>query len=95
MDINALNQEMLACMKETPFCEKQAVMGEGRVKNPVVFMIGEAPGGEEERLKRPFVGKAGKNLDEFLNRVHLKREEIYISNVVKIRPTNILSLIHI
>lgn len=50
-------------------------------------MIGEAPGGDEEKQGRPFVGKAGKNLSAFLEVVGLKREEIYISNVVKLRPT--------
>lgn len=52
-------------------------------------MIGEASGGEEEKQKHPFVGKAGKNLNEFLEIVGLKREDIYISNVIKLRPTTI------
>ena len=46
------------------------------------MMIGEAPGGDEEKQGRPFVGKAGKNLSAFLETIGLKREEIYISNVV-------------
>lgn len=66
--------------------EKRLVFGEGKVAGKIC-MIGEAPGGEEEEQGHPFVGKAGKNLSEFLNIVGLSREEIYISNVVKLRPT--------
>lgn len=65
---------------------KRIVYGEGAAA-PTLMMIGEAPGGEEELQGRPFVGKAGKNLTAFLEIVGLKREEIYISNVVKLRPT--------
>ena len=51
---------------------------------------GAAIPGEQEALQgRPFVGKAGKNLDFFLEAVHVKREEIYITNVVKVRPTKL------
>lgn len=64
---------------------KTIVFGEG-ARSPVLMMIGEAPGGEEEKQGRPFVGKAGKNLSAFLEVLGLKREEIYISNVVKLRP---------
>ena len=67
------------------------VFGEGPVDHPVLMLIGEAPGEQEALQGRPFVGKAGKNLDAFLAAVHLKREEIYISNVVKIRPSKISS----
>ena len=52
-------------------------------------MIGEAPGGDEEKQQRPFVGKAGKNLDEFLSVLELNREDIFITNVVKLRPVKI------
>ena len=51
-----------------------------------IMLVGEAPGAEETRLHRPFVGQAGKNLDEFLSVLSLAREEIYITNVVKFRP---------
>lgn len=53
------------------------------------MLIGEAPGGQEEQQGRPFVGKAGKNLDEFLTAIGLRREDIRISNTVKVRPTRI------
>lgn len=68
------------------FGEKKLVFGEG-ARKPVLMMIGEAPGGDEEKQGKPFVGKAGKNLSSFLEVIGLKREEIYISNVVKLRPT--------
>ncbi len=61
------------------------VYGEGPL-GARVMLVGEAPGAEETRLSRPFVGKAGKNLDAFLKVISLMREEIYISNVVKFRP---------
>ena len=66
--------------------EKRLVFGEG-AQAPRLMMIGEAPGGEEEKQGKPFVGKAGKNLSAFLEVIGFTREEIYISNVVKLRPT--------
>lgn len=69
-----------------PGRENALVFGEGP-NQPVLMLIGEAPGEQESLLGRPFVGKAGKNLDHFLELAGLKREEIYISNAVKIRPT--------
>ena len=65
------------------------VFGEGNAESPVLMLIGEAPGEQEALKLRPFVGKAGKNLDQFLQTLELRREEIYISNVVKIRPSKI------
>lgn len=67
--------------------DKPLVLGEGNEKSPKLMLIGEAPGETEVIKRRPFVGKAGKNLDEFLSLMEMKREEIFISNVVKIRPT--------
>jgi DNA polymerase len=61
------------------------VFGEGDPNSPVVF-VGEAPGEEEDKLKRPFVGKAGQYLNSKLEQVGLKREKVYITNVVKSRP---------
>lgn len=62
-----------------------AVPGEGP-ENAQVMMIGEAPGFHEDREGRPFVGAAGKLLDELLAGINLKREQIYICNVLKCRP---------
>ena len=69
-----------------PGRENALVFGEGPM-TPKLMLIGEAPGEQESLQGRPFVGKAGKNLDHFLELAELKREEIYISNAVKIRPT--------
>lgn len=69
-----------------PGRENALVFGEGPIK-PRLMLIGEAPGEQETLMGRPFVGKAGKNLDHFLHLAGLRREEIYISNVVKFRPT--------
>ena len=72
-----------------PAEEKPIVFGEGQWHSPEIMLIGEAPGEQETLQGRPFVGKAGKNLDGFLSVVGLLREEIYISNVVKVRPVKI------
>lgn len=72
-----------------PAEQKTLVFGEGRTDHPPVMLIGEAPGEQETLQGRPFVGKAGKNLDGFLEAVGLQREDIYISNVVKVRPTKV------
>ncbi len=69
-----------------PGRENTLVFGEGP-RMPKLMLIGEAPGEQESLQGRPFVGKAGKNLDHFLELAGLKREEIFISNVVKYRPT--------
>lgn len=79
-------QRLLTAHSGMPFAEKRIVFGEG-ISSPALMMIGEAPGGDEEKQGRPFVGKAGKNLSAFLEKVGLERGEIYISNVVKLRPT--------
>ncbi|MDD6050685.1 MAG: uracil-DNA glycosylase [Clostridiales bacterium] len=72
-----------------PAEEKPIVLGEGQSDHPPVMLIGEAPGEQESLQGRPFVGKAGKNLDGFLEVLSLNREDIYITNVVKIRPTKV------
>src|SRR3989338_1539013 len=63
------------------------VLGEGNPKADIMF-IGEAPGEQEDKQGRPFVGQSGKFLDELLQSIGLKREDVYISNVVKYRPPN-------
>ena len=68
--------------------KKVLVHGEGEI-GARVMLIGEAPGQQETLLGRPFVGKAGKNLDEFLELAGLDRSELYVSNTVKFRPTKI------
>ncbi len=65
----------------------QLVFGSGNPDADVVF-IGEAPGKNEDLKGEPFVGAAGKFLDEMLDSVQLKRSDIYITNIVKYRPPN-------
>ncbi|MCX5925536.1 MAG: uracil-DNA glycosylase [Candidatus Dependentiae bacterium] len=61
------------------------VFGDGD-PDSAIFFIGEAPGAQEDRNGIPFVGKAGKLLNKALNHVNLKRENVFISNIVKCRP---------
>ena len=84
--LEEIRKKLLTAVETSVYKEKTIVFGEGAAQ-PALMMIGEAPGGDEEKQGRPFVGKAGKNLSAFLEVVGLKREEIYISNVVKLRPT--------
>ncbi|MEF3691463.1 MAG: uracil-DNA glycosylase [Candidatus Moraniibacteriota bacterium] len=81
-----LNKEMRACRK----CAlregcTQVVPGAGSAKAKIMF-IGEAPGKNEDEKGVPFVGAAGKFLDEMLSSINLKREDIYIANAIKCRP---------
>jgi uracil-DNA glycosylase len=65
----------------------QLVFADGNADADIVF-IGEAPGKNEDEQGRPFVGAAGKFLNEMLEMINLKREDIYITNIVKYRPPN-------
>lgn len=85
-------EEIYNEMKEkaaVKFPDRKIVYGEGKSDSPEIMLVGEAPGANEEKQGRPFVGSAGKNLNEFLEMINLKRENIFISNVVKIRPFKI------
>jgi uracil-DNA glycosylase family 4 len=64
---------------------RHVVFGEGDGKARLVF-VGEAPGEEEDLQGRPFVGRAGKLLDQLIERIGLRRDEVYICNVLKCRP---------
>lgn len=61
------------------------VVGKGNVKADILF-VGEAPGRNEDLQGEPFVGAAGKRLDDLLKRVELSLDEIYIANILKCRP---------
>lgn len=65
----------------------QLVFGDGNAEAEIVF-IGEAPGKNEDLQGLPFVGAAGKFLNEMLEMIGLKREDVYITNIVKYRPPN-------
>ena len=81
-----LRKEALKCSR-CQLREKAngVVMGEGNTDNNIM-LIGEGPGATEDRQGRPFVGRAGKLMDKIFDAVGLKREELYITNVVKCRP---------
>lgn len=83
--LNIRMDESCTCtLKETA---TQAVPGEGNPDADILF-IGEAPGKKEDEQGVPFIGAAGKFLSEMLATIHLKREDIYITNIVKYRPPN-------
>lgn len=84
--LDALRAEALGCTR----CvlsggRTQVVFGEGSA-DAEVLVVGEAPGAEEDRTGRPFVGRAGKLLDRLLGSVGLERDAVYICNVLKCRP---------
>ena len=81
MTIKAVNK-----LYNIDFPHRQIVTGDGFCMSKIM-LIGEAPGREEVEQGKPFVGKAGKNLSEFLEILQLKREHIFITNTVKFRPT--------
>ncbi len=72
------------------FKEEEIVLDEGNI-NSNLMLIGEAPGKDEVRLSRPFVGAAGKNLSEFLNILGVERQSIYVANAIKYRLSKINS----
>jgi DNA polymerase len=82
-ELSKLKKKILKFNKN--FTNKNLVFADGN-KNSQVMIIGEAPGKTEDKLKKPFVGRAGKVLDELLNRIHLDRTKVYITNVVNYRP---------
>ena len=65
----------------------QLVFGDGNADAEIVF-VGEAPGKNEDEQGKPFVGAAGKFLNEMLASIDLNREDVYITNIVKYRPPN-------
>lgn len=86
--LQALHKKwMEECSCELKKTATQAVRGVGSADAEIVF-IGEAPGKKEDELGEPFVGAAGKFLNEMLAEINLKREDIYITNIVKYRPPN-------
>jgi uracil-DNA glycosylase len=86
--LDILNEKMTReCVCTLRAQAKQAVPGEGSA-SAEIFFIGEAPGAKEDEEGYPFVGAAGKFLNEMLASINLKREDIYITNVVKYRPPN-------
>jgi uracil-DNA glycosylase family 4 len=85
--LEELNAQINACTKcDLHFNRLHPVPGEG-VLQPLVMIIGEAPGEEEDKKARPFVGRAGQYLDKWLAAITLdRRSNCFITNVVKCRP---------
>lgn len=84
--LKAINEKWLKdCKCELRNSATQGVPGFGNPEAEIVF-IGEAPGRDEDKVGQPFVGAAGKFLNEMLESIKLKREDVYITNVVKYRP---------
>src|SRR5258705_1038720 len=80
-----MNWTMSPSYKERTTNKVFPVIGEGSHAAKIMF-IGEAPGRNEAKTGRPFCGAAGKILDELLNSVGIKRDDVYITNIVKDRP---------
>jgi len=85
-------EKIAADVRGCPLCKlsrsrKNAVPGEGQLSAKIMF-IGEAPGRSEDEKGRPFVGAAGRILDELLKKAGIERSEVFITNIVKCRPPN-------
>ena len=83
-------EEVASQVRQCTLCQlskgrNNAVPGEGSAESEVMF-IGEGPGFHEDRLGRPFVGPAGQFLDELLASIGLRREQVFIANMIKCRP---------
>ena len=84
--LTELYEEIARCqLCELAKYRTKVVPGEGAEDADIVF-IGEAPGWHEDQQGRPFVGPAGLYLDELLASINLKRQQVYIANVIKCRP---------
>ena len=88
LDFEQLKQQALSCRLCT-LCEtrKNVVFGDGNTTSPLIAFVGEGPGADEDEAGLPFVGQAGQLLNSAIEKgLGLKREDIYICNVVKCRP---------
>jgi len=86
VDWETLQAQVVACIAcELHKTRTQTVFGVGN-RNAEWLIIGEAPGADEDRQGEPFVGRAGQLLNAMLLAIGLKREEVYIANILKCRP---------
>jgi uracil-DNA glycosylase len=84
--LSELNQQIALCQKcEIAKHRTKVVPGEGP-ENADIMFIGEAPGWNEDQQGRPFVGQAGQFLDKLIASINLKRDQVFIANVIKCRP---------
>lgn len=79
-----MSLDKLYCEYVKVFEKEEVVFGEGCLTSPLVI-VGEAPGKDEVKLGKPFVGMAGKNLNEFINILGIERESLFITNAIKYR----------
>ena len=88
LSLDIIQKNVITC-KKCDLCDTRinAVPGIGNQKADVVF-IGEAPGKNEDLHGEPFIGTAGKRLDDALENAGLARDDVYITNIVKCRPPN-------
>ena len=89
-ELKKIKNDVLSCKKCSLYKERvknkfYPVIGEGNHRAKIMF-VGEAPGLNEAKTGRPFCGAAGKILDELLESVNIKREDVYITNILKDRP---------
>jgi len=86
MNLEDLNSEIKLCKKCSLYKTRTNVVPGSGPSNAKIVLIGEAPGQFEDIKGEPFVGRAGALLTEILNSVGIKRNEIFITNIVKCRP---------
>lgn len=87
-DLNSLRKEALSCTRcDLYMTRRNMVFGSGNPKATLMF-IGEAPGEEEDRQGLPFVGRAGQLLTKIMEAIGLRREDVYIANILKCHPPN-------
>ncbi len=86
IELNELCQQADEVL-ETDLADTKLVFGEGNT-NADLVLVGEAPGAEEDKQGKPFVGRAGKLLTKVLAAIDFERDEVYITNILKHRPPN-------
>ena len=86
--LDVIAEKVRTCQK-CDLCQTRtnAVPGKGNL-NAEIILVGEAPGRSEDKRGEPFVGSAGKRLNEILLDAGINRDDVYITNIVKCRPPN-------
>jgi uracil-DNA glycosylase len=83
LSLEKLHEQVISCRKCRLWqCAKQAVPGEGPV-NAQVILVGQNPGAEEDKVGKPFVGRAGKFLNKVLDQNFIERQGLFVTNIVK------------
>ena len=86
-ELKNIYNEVVKCMKCEALCNSRTnvVFGRGD-ENPDIVFVGEAPGADEDRMGIPFVGRGGKLLDKWIEKLNISKEKYYIMNALKCRP---------